>query len=122
MPATVKLPCNQPAKAIHFLSGVSGWGWPAVEDRGVTMIVRLHYADGSQEEHRLKNGEHFADYIRRVDVPKSEFAFQLRGQQLRYFAILPQKTESIREIELLKGPEKETSPIVMAITVEGEKK
>ena len=28
MPKSVKLPVNGPAKAIHFLSGVSGWGYP----------------------------------------------------------------------------------------------
>ena len=39
------------------------------------MIVRLHYDDGKTEDHELKNGVHFADYIRRVDVPGSEFAF-----------------------------------------------
>ena len=36
-------------------------------------------ADGKTEDHPLKNGEHFADYIRRVDVPGSKFAFALRG-------------------------------------------
>ena len=36
------------------------------------MIVRLHYADGKTEDHELKNGVHFADYIRRVDVPGVE--------------------------------------------------
>ena len=28
MPKSVTLPCNAPAKAIHLLSGVSGWGYP----------------------------------------------------------------------------------------------
>jgi putative membrane-bound dehydrogenase-like protein len=119
MPASVILPCNQSAKAIHFLSGASGWGYPAVQDKRATMIVRLLYDDGSKEEHELLNGEHFSDYIRRVDVPKSQFAFSLRGQQIRYFAVLPKKSEKIKQIELLKGPEKESSPIVMAVTVEG---
>src|SRR6185295_13288619 len=89
MPKAVKLPCNAPAKAIHFLSGVSGWGFPYSEKGSVTMIVGLHYADGKDEDHELKNGEQFADYIRRVDVPGSKFAFALRGQQIRYFAVTP---------------------------------
>jgi uncharacterized protein len=119
MPSAVTLPCNQPAKAIHFLSGASGWGYPAVEEKGVTMIARLKYADGSTEDHEFLNGEHFSDYIRRIDVPKSQFAFALRSQQIRYFALQPKKSDKINEIELLKGAEKETSPIVMAVTVEG---
>ena len=28
MPKSVTLPCNTPAKAIHLLRGVGGWGFP----------------------------------------------------------------------------------------------
>jgi putative membrane-bound dehydrogenase-like protein len=117
MPKSVTLPCNSAARAIHLLSGVSGWGYPSSDKGTVSMIVRLHYADGKTEDHALKNGEHFADYIRRVDVPGSQFAFALRRQQIRYLAVMPQRTETIREIELLKGPDR-TAPVVMAVTVE----
>jgi hypothetical protein len=117
MPKSVKLACNTPARAIHFLSGVSGWGFPYGEKGGVAMIVRLHYADGKTEDHPLRNGEHFADYIRRVDVPGSEFAFAMRGQQMRYLAITPKRADTIAEIELVKGPDS-SAPVVLAITVE----
>jgi putative heme-binding domain-containing protein len=117
MPRTVTLPCNGPARAIHFLSGISGWGYPASAKGSVSMIVRLHYADGKQEDHKLINGEHFADYIRRVDVPKSKFAFALGGRQLRYFAVQPARSEPIADVELVKGDDA-TAPIVMAVTVE----
>jgi hypothetical protein len=117
MPKSVTLPCNAPARAIHLLSGVSGWGHPASGVGSVSMIVRLHYADGQREDHELKNGEHFADYIRRVDVPGSKFAFALRGQQLRYLSVQPKRGELIEKIELVKGPDG-SSPIVMAVTVE----
>jgi uncharacterized protein len=120
MPKSVKLPCNAPARAIHLLSGVSGWGYPYAQKGGVVMTVRLHYADGKTEDHPLVNGEHFADYIRRVDVPGSEFAFSLRGQQLRYLAILPKRADAIAEIELVKGPDP-SAPVVMAVTVEGSR-
>ncbi len=117
MPRSVTLACNAPAKAIHILGGVSGWGHPLGEKGSVSLIVRLHYADGSSEDHNLRNGEEMADYIRRVDVPGSKFAFNLRGRQLRYLAVLPQRPDTIKEIELVKGPDA-TSPLVMAITVE----
>jgi uncharacterized protein len=117
MPRSVRLPCNQPAKAIHLLSGISGWGYPATGKGSTSMIVRLHYDDGSTEDHSLINGEHFADYIRRVDVPQSQYAFALRGQQLRYLAVEPKKSQKIKEIELVKGRDS-TAPVVMAITVE----
>jgi putative heme-binding domain-containing protein len=117
MPKSVTLPCNTAARAIHLLSGVSGWGYPYSAKGSVSLIVRLHYADGKTEDRPLKNGEHFADYIRRIDVPGSQFAFALRGQQIRYLAVTPDRTETIKEIELLKGPDS-TAPVVMAVTVE----
>jgi hypothetical protein len=117
MPTSVVLPCNAPAKAIHLLSGVSGWGFPLGEKGSVSLIVRLHYTDGQTEDHELRNGEHFADYIRVVDVPGSKLAFRLRGQQVRYLAVYPQRAEAIQQIELVKGPDA-TAPVVMAVTVE----
>ena len=78
------------------------------------------YADGKTEDHELKNGEHFADYIRRVDVPGSRFAFNLQGKQVRYLSVQPLRAEEIKAIELVKGPDN-TAPVVMAVTVEAPK-
>jgi len=79
--------------------------------------VRLTYKDGQVEDHLLLNGEHFADYIRRVDVPGSKFAFALRNQQVRFLSILPQRREPIATIDLIKGKDP-TVPVVMAVTLE----
>ncbi|MDX1967235.1 MAG: c-type cytochrome, partial [Planctomycetaceae bacterium] len=117
MPRSVELTCNMPAKAIHFLSGVSGWGFPYGDEKSVTMIVRLKYSDGKVEDHPLRNGVEFADYIRVVDVPGSKLAFRLRGQQIRYFSVVPERPESIATVELVKGPD-QCAPVVMAITAE----
>lgn len=65
----------------------------------------------------MKNGIQFADYIRRVDVPESEFAYDLRGKQIRYLTIQPKRDAVIEELQLVKGPDA-TAPVVMAITVE----
>lgn len=119
MPHSAKLPVNSPAKAIHILGGIGGWSFPAVQEKSTTMIVRLHYADGQTEDHELKNGVHFADYIRRVDVPESKFAYSMRGsQQVRYLKIEPLRTAAISEIELIKNDRDPTAPVTMAITVE----
>jgi putative membrane-bound dehydrogenase-like protein len=117
MPKSVSLACNTPAKAIHLLGGVSGWGFPYSREKTVSLIVRIHYADGKTEDHELKNGEHFADYIRRVDVPGSKFAFDLRGRQVRYLKVEPKRSEVIEKIELVKGPDS-TAPVVVAVTLE----
>jgi len=117
MPRSVTLPVNAPAKAIHFLSGVAGWGYPVGREGTLSMIVRVRYDDGSVEDHELKNGVHFADYIGTQDVPGSKLAFKLGGQQVRYLTVTPRKKESITSIDLVKGRD-QTAPIVMAVTVE----
>jgi hypothetical protein len=50
-------------------------------------------------------------------VPGSEFAFALRGQQLRYLAIQPKRSDPIRSIDFVKGRDR-TAPVIMAVTVE----
>ncbi len=117
MPKEVEMACNTPAVAIHMLSGIGGWSFPASPAGTTSMIVRLTFADDSTEDHELVNGEHFADYIRRVDVPKSEFAFDLAGRQMRYLVVKPNAKKALKKIGLIKGKDT-TAPIVMAITVQ----
>lgn len=117
MPDRVALTCNAPAKAIHLLSGISAGGFPGGEKGAVTVIVRLHYADGTTEDHELKNGEQFADYRRPVEVPASKLAYNLDGRQVRYLAIQPRRPDMIKQIEFRKGPDK-SAPVVLAVTVE----
>ncbi|MCA9009625.1 MAG: hypothetical protein KDB01_07760, partial [Planctomycetaceae bacterium] len=85
--------------------------------QSVSMVVRLHYRGGHIEDIKLINGVHFADYIRHIDVPESEFAWALGGQQIRRVVVTPGKPDVIDTIELIKGPDS-TAPIVMAVTVE----
>ena len=117
MPRSVKLPCGVAAKAIHFLSGISGWGYPASPAGSVSMIVRLHFVSGATEDHELMNGLHFADYLGHTDVKGSQPAFSLGQQQIRYLKIEPQRSDVIEAVELIKGADK-TAPVVMAITAE----
>ena len=117
MPKSVSLTLASPVKAIHLLGGIAGWGFPATAKGSTSMIVRLVYADGQKEDHALVNGEHIADYIRRVDVPQSEFAFDLAGRQLRSLRIEPKRSEPLAAIEFVKGDDG-TAPIVMAVTAE----
>jgi putative heme-binding domain-containing protein len=117
MPKSVEVVCNSPAVAIHFLSGVGGWSFPASRRGSTSMIVRITYADDTKEDHELINGEHFADYISRVDVPQSEFAFDLGGRQMRYFAVKPKESKALKNISLIKGRDA-SAPVVMAMTLQ----
>ncbi len=117
MPKSVSLTLASPVRAIHLLGGVAGWGFKDGGKSSTSMIVRVVYADGQQEDHPLVNGEHIADYVRRIDVPKSDFAFDLGGRQVRYLRIQPRRPEPLKAIEFIKG-EDGTAPIVMAVTAE----
>jgi len=117
MPRRVSLSLKSPVKAIHMLGGVGGWSYPYERRRSVSITVRFTYEDGQTEDHELRNGVHLADYIRRVDVPESEFAFALGNQQLRYLSIAPKRQAVVDAVELIKGDD-QTAPIVMALTIE----
>jgi hypothetical protein len=117
MPKSVSLPCHATIRTLHLLSGVSGWGYPYHSEKSVSVTVRFHYEDGETEDFPLVNGEHFADYIRRVDVPKSEFAFDVRQRQLRYIAVPVKRSVPLTEIEFIKGNDP-TAPMIMAVTAE----
>ena len=117
MPRSAKITIDKPIRSLHLLSGVSGWGYPYRRNKTVSMTVRLHYANGETEDHDLINGLHFADYIRRVDVPDSEFAFAVGNHQVRYLAIHAGKSDVVRAIEFVKGPD-QTAPVVLAATIE----
>lgn len=117
MPKRTSANVGTPARAIHLLSGMSGWGHPYDRRPSTSMLVRVHYEDGSEEVSEFKNGVHFADYIRRVDVPESEFAFMAGPHQVRYMAIYPSKSIPVMRIEFEKGPD-QSAPIVLAATIE----
>lgn len=117
MPNQVEFLVNAPAARIHVLGGVGGWSYPAESTKSVSVNMRLHYTDGETENLELRNGIEFADYIRRVDVPGSRFAYDLNGQQVRYFSVAPKRQLPVSRIELIKGEDR-TAPIFVAITVE----
>lgn len=117
MPRSAAVACGLAAQQIHLLSGASGWGFPGGTKGTVSMIVRLHYVGGETEDHPLLNGVHFADYIRRIDVPESQFAFAMRDQQMRYLAIVPGRSTEIESIEFVKGSD-QSAPLVLAVTIE----
>jgi uncharacterized protein len=123
LPARVEIPTSATAASLHFLGGVGGWAWPHGGDaaRGKpVMRVVVHFADGSSEEHVLRNGEHVADFDGHVDVPLSTRAgdFTRRGQ-LRYFALDLQKTGTLSKI-VLESVDPTVVPATVAITASAD--
>jgi putative membrane-bound dehydrogenase-like protein len=122
-PQRVEIPTTVGAASLHFLGGVGGWAWPTGGDaaRGTpAMKVIVRFADGTSEEHVLKNGEVFADTFVRADVPLSTDAgdFTRRGQ-LRYFALNLGKKAALSKI-VLESFENDIVPATVAITAGDE--
>jgi uncharacterized protein len=123
LPRRVEIPTSVTAASLHFLGGVALGGWPAGGDaaRGrPVMKVTVHFAEGSSEEHVLRNGEHFADLDRHADVPLSRNAgdFTRRGQ-LRYFAVNLGRKGTLSNI-VLEAMDDEILPCTVAITAGAE--
>jgi putative membrane-bound dehydrogenase-like protein len=122
-PQRVEIPTTVTAASLHFLGGVGGWAWPTGGDaaRGTpAMKVVVQFADGTSEEHVLKNGEVFADTFVRADVPLSADAgdFTRRGQ-LRYFALNLGKKAALSKI-VLESFDNDIVPATVAITAGDE--
>jgi putative membrane-bound dehydrogenase-like protein len=118
-PQRIEIPTTATAASLHFLGGVGGWAWPTGGEaaRGKpVMKVTVHFADGTSEEHILKNGEHVADTFTRADVPLSADAgdFTRRGQ-LRYFALNLGKKGALSKI-VLESFDTDVVPATVAIT------
>ncbi|MEL7497920.1 MAG: PVC-type heme-binding CxxCH protein [Planctomycetota bacterium] len=118
MPKSVSVRCKAKAAKVHLLGGVAGWAAKSASKGGVSMIVRLRYADGKTEDHSLISGQHIADYIGQFNVPKSKLAMKASdGGQVRYLAITPKRKAVIDTVEFVK-PKHNTAPLVFAVTIE----
>ena len=122
-PEKVEIATSATAASLHFLGGIAGWGWPFGGDKALgqpAMTVNVEFADGDKESIVLKNGEHFADYIGKAEVPLSDDAgdFTRRGQ-LRYFAINLKKKGALKKITLETSGSIVT-PCTVAITASAE--
>jgi uncharacterized protein len=122
-PQRIEIPTSVVAASLHFLGGVGRWAWPSGGDQArgkPVMKVTVQFADGTSEEHVLKNGETFADSDVRADVPLSSDAgdFTRRGQ-LRYFALNLGKKAALSKI-VLESYDIDVVPATVAVTASEE--
>jgi putative membrane-bound dehydrogenase-like protein len=121
-PQKVEVAVNAAAKKLHLLSGIAGWGWPAVRDKIPALKATVTYASGEKEEIVMKNGVEFADYIRPVEVPGSEFVETVTdGQQARLVTLTLTKAGVIKTLAL-ESFANGIAPVVIAVTADVEGK
>ncbi|HEX2746704.1 MAG TPA: ThuA domain-containing protein, partial [Verrucomicrobiales bacterium] len=107
------------ANRLHFLGGVTGWGYSGNGEPSDVLKITVHTTKGQQESILCKNGVEFADYINRIEVPGSKYAPGLvRDHQLRWFSKqLPVGAVEIDHITL-ESVDGSAVPTIVAITAE----
>ncbi|MEZ5385596.1 MAG: ThuA domain-containing protein [Prosthecobacter sp.] len=120
-PAKVEVALNVETKRLQLLSGISGWGWPAVRDEAPALKATVVYESGEKEEFTFINGVHFSDYIRPVEVPGSKYVEGLTdGQQMRLLTLELTKKGVAKTLILESPAGNKTVPVVAAITADIE--
>jgi putative membrane-bound dehydrogenase-like protein len=106
------------ANRLHFLGGVTGWGFNNNGDDSPVLQITIHTMQGQRETLLCKNGVEFADFIRRVDVPGSKFAEGIvKTHQLRSFTKQLSGPLEIDRITL-ESADGHAAPTIVAITAE----
>ena len=117
-PQKVEVAMHTAAKQIHLLSGIAGWGYPAIRDDRVVLKVTVNHSAGAAEVFELKNGEAFADYNREIEVPGSAFVEGVvnRGQ-LRRITLPVANAAPITKL-VLESLDNGVTAVVAAITAD----
>ncbi len=120
-PQRVEVAVNAQARKLHLLSGIAGWGFPAVRDPVPALKATITYDSGETEEFTLKNGEAFADYIRPVEVPGSQLVKEpiSADQQVRLLSLTLTKKGVIKKLAL-ESFANGVAPVVLAVTADVE--
>lgn len=121
-PSKVELPVNGARLSkIHFLGGVSGWGYTA-EKAGVfgwiTANVKVVRRGGGEETFQIRNGMESSDWPKRNDVPYSACVGGLVSNgQIRYFSKDLKGRDPVEKI-VIESIGQKPAPIFVAITGE----
>ncbi len=107
------------ANRLHFLGGVTGWGFQNNGETSDVMKITIHTTQGQREAMTFKNGVEFSDYYNRVDVPGSKFAEGVvKNHQMRWFS----KPLALGAVEIdritIESLDGTAVPTLVAITAE----
>ena len=121
-PLVAEIPVGHAVARMHVLGGVAAWGHPWGEERGAPAVRWTWvYADGEEESLTLHDGQEFADWIGRFDVPGSDFVSGLLAEgspgQVRRFTLTPARSVVVSSIRL-ESFDNHLAPTFLALTVE----
>ena len=122
LPQKVEAPVNATANRLHFLGGIGGWAFPCCgenKNEGMPVVkVTVHFKGGATKEIVLKNGEEFADWNGKHDVPGSrEAQGMVRNGQVRWFTKDLGREGHIEKLTI-ESYDNSVAPTIVAITAE----
>jgi len=121
MPARVELPIGFAFARLHVLGGIAAWGYPFTQERAPAAKLSLLYADGEAEEHVFVDGREFADWIRRSEVPGSEWVDLVEegsAGQVRRFHVDLRRPGAVVQRIVLESFDNDLAPTFVALTAE----
>ena len=120
-PRAVTIPVGFALERMHVLGGIAAWGFPYTQSRAPILRWTWVYADGQEQTLELRDGDRFADWIRRHDVEGSVFADVLQPGsvgQVRHFSLDPSRRGvEVVSIEL-ESYDNHLSPTLLALTAQ----
>ncbi len=120
-PQRVEVPVGFALERLHVLGGIAAWGFPFTASRSPIVKLTWRYADGETEELVLTDGDRFADWIRRHDVPGSVYVDLLEPGsvgQVRHFSVDPSRTDVAVEAIVLSSFDNHLAPTFLALTAQ----
>jgi len=122
MPQRVEIAVGFPLQRMHVLGGIAAWGHPFFGDEEPILRWTWRYADGEEESIVLHDGDQFADWIRRHDVPGSSYVEGLleKGSwgQVRHFSLDPARPAVAVESLVLESFDNRLAPTLLALTAQ----
>lgn len=120
-PQRVEVSVGFPLQRVHVLGGIAAWGFPYTRSRDPAVRWTWNYADGTREEVVLHDGDRFADWIRRHDVPGSVHVPLLaEGSwgQVRRFTLDPARDDVAVTSIVLESFDNHLAPTFLALTAQ----
>ena len=122
MPQRVEIAVGFPLQRMHVLGGIAAWGHPFFGDGEPILRWTWRYADGEEESIVLHDGDQFADWIRRHDVPGSSYVEDMleKGSwgQVRHFSLDPARPAVAVESLVLESFDNRLAPTLLALTAQ----
>ena len=117
-PQKVEIPVGLEATRFYLMSGIAGWGYPAISDDRPALKVTVNFADGSTEVTEFLNKVAFGDYNHETENSGSLLLQDVvsRGQA-RLITVPVKKTGTVKSL-ILESYGNGIAPVVMSITAD----